>query len=290
MLLRVFLSGVIAIGVLSLLCLPKAYGLENRQNGVSDGYGVQFILDELPENLEEFNVGKDGEAIVKELRRGSSSLKEVALTFDDGPHPLYTAKILAILRYYRVPATFFMVGVQAEKYPQWVQMVFQEGHEIGNHTYDHFRLVNLPYEEQVYQIEEFQRLIHGLTGFYPRFLRPPGGRFNSSTVKLMNKNGLALGLWTINPKDGTGVRGYEMYDQIIREVENGSIILFHDGSSEVVNILPRLIETLRRRGFEFVTMSQMLVHSNRNLVAGSSKTYQNVNEEEKPTSWKVYSY
>jgi len=277
--------------LLIILAVPLlSYAIESRDSRTARE--VEFIFDVLPENLESFNLSEDGKAIVPELRRGNPALNEIALTFDDGPHPLYTGQLLAILRYYRVPATFFMVGVQAERYPEWVKMIFQEGHEIANHTYDHFRLVNLPYDEQVYQIEAFQDLIHKITGVYPRFLRPPGGQFDRATVELMNKNGLALGLWTINSKDGTSITPEELLKNTLEQAQPGSIILFHDGREETIRILPRLIETLKRRGFRFVTMSQMLLHANSSAIlnAQSAEESAQAKEQEPKGSWKVYSY
>jgi len=244
---------------------------------------LPFIHDVLPENIADFNQGEDGELIVKELRRGNPYLKEVALTFDDGPHPVFTAKLLSILRYYRLPATFFLVGVQAERYPDWVQMIHQEGHEIGCHTYDHFRLVNLPLDEQVYQIEEFSNLICDITGKRPRLLRPPGGRYNHFTVELMNRNGMALGLWTINSNDtAPNCEWREMYRRILEDVQPGAIILMHDGSEATIEMLPHLIETLQRRGYSFVTMSQMMAHANSDVLNG--------HEAPGSEEWKIISY
>jgi len=258
---------------------------------------LPYVCDVLPENIPDFNREPDGGLLVKELRRGNPSLKEVALTFDDGPHPAYTSCILAILHHYRVPVTFFMVGVQAARYPEWVKMAFQEGHEIGSHTYDHFRLVGLPFDEQTYQIEEFQQLIFKLTGTYPRFLRPPGGSYNAQTVELMNRNGLAVGLWSFNPKDLTDVAAQELYRSILQNVSNGGVIMLHDGSAATVEMLPLLIETLKRRGYRFVTMSQMLAHADakvlpRSAEAAEAEAPASPEPEEKPEPgrWKIISY
>jgi peptidoglycan/xylan/chitin deacetylase (PgdA/CDA1 family) len=246
---------------------------------------LPYIHDVLPENIADFNLGADGGLITKELRRGDPNTKEIALTFDDGPHPFYTSQLLSILRFYRVPATFFLVGVQAERYPKWVQMIHQEGHEIGCHTYDHFRLVNLPLDEQVYQIEEFTSLIERLTGTKPNLLRPPGGQFDHFTISLMNKNGMALGLWTTNTNDTAPQTGAdELYRKILEEVQPGSIILMHDGAKASLAALPQLIETLRRRGYSFVTMSQMMAHANSDVLNGSNGHGGNGGQ------WKIISY
>lgn len=255
---------------------------------------LPYIHDVLPENIADFNLGADGGLIVKELRRGNSHMKEVALTFDDGPHPAYTAQLLSILRYYRVPATFYLVGVQAERYPKWVQMIHQEGHEIGCHTYDHFRLVNLPLDEQVYQIEEFTSLITRLTGTQPNLLRPPGGQYDHFTVSLMNKNRMALGLWTINTNDtAPQTDAASLYQRVLDEVGPGSIILMHDGADASLAALPKMIETLKRRGYSFVTMSQMMAHANSEVMNGANG--QNSGQAtnggaDSSGQWKIISY
>ncbi len=281
---------LVAFLVAACFISPQA----RAQSQLAEDAILPYIHDVLPENIADFNLGADGGLIVKELRRGSSHIKEVALTFDDGPHPAYTAQLLSILRYYRVPATFFLVGVQAERYPKWVRMIHQEGHEIGCHTYDHFRLVNLPLDEQVYQIEEFTSLIYRLTGTQPNFLRPPGGQYDHFTISLMNKNRMALGLWTINTNDtAPQTDAASLYQRVIGEVGPGSIILMHDGADASLVALPRMIETLKRRGYSFVTMSQMMARANSEVMNGSNRQNSGPGAENGGDStgqWKIISY
>lgn len=217
--------------------------------------------DVLPQTdvIRSLNTDADGNLIIKELRSGNPNRNEIALTFDDGPHPEYTSKLLAILTHYHVRATFFMVGTQAQRYPEWVRMVNQVGCEIGNHTYDHFRLAILPDDEVDYQVMEFQKLIERLVGKKPVFIRPPGGQVNARALKLISDNHLVLGWWTHNSKDVESGDGNSIYEGIVKDIKPGSIILMHDGSDGTVEMLPKLIETLQRRGFRFVTMSEMLL-------------------------------
>ncbi len=195
---------------------------------------------------------------VTELSRGNHGRHQVALTFDDGPHPEYTEQILSILSYYDVPATFFFVGIQCAKHPDLVQQAYRRGDEIGSQTYDHFRLPNLPVEEKEYQIDEYQLLIKRLCGAEPRFLRPPGGQVDDQTKALLKERGMVLGLWDValnDTKDGKTAE--EMLATARDQIRPGSVILAHSGVKATVELLPQLIEELRRRGYEFVTMSQL---------------------------------
>lgn len=192
------------------------------------------------------------------ISRGNPKKKLVALTFDDGPHPYYTSQLLAVLAYYKTPATFFFVGIQAQKYPQWVKMTHQAGHEIGSHTYDHFRLPKLPPAEQAYQIDEYQRLIEGLTGSKPRFLRPPGGNVDENLKQLIAKRGMVVALWDVALNDTAQDKtADQLLKSTLKSVRPGSIILSHDGVQATINMLPQLITRLRRDGYTFVTMSEL---------------------------------
>lgn len=195
---------------------------------------------------------------VTTLSRGNHRKRQVALTFDDGPHPEYTPQILKILDYYHVPATFFVVGIQCVKYPQLVQQAYAEGHEIGSHSYDHFRLPNLPEDEKEYQIDEEQLLIKRLCGVAPRFLRPPGGQIDDQTKAMLRKRGIILALWDVALNDTKdGKTADEMLKTAEAKIRPGSVILAHDGIEATVKLLPQLIEELRSQGYEFVTMSQL---------------------------------
>jgi peptidoglycan/xylan/chitin deacetylase (PgdA/CDA1 family) len=194
-----------------------------------------------------------------EITHGSPKQKRVALTFDDGPHPEYTSQLLAILDYYHVHATFFVVGLQAQKYPQWVKMIHQAGHEIGNHTYDHFRLPALPAEEAAYQIDENQRLLEQLTGITPRFFRPPGGRYGTQVSKLLQQRGMLLAFWDVALNDTAEDReAGDLYSTASHKIRPGSIVLGHDGIQATIDMLPQLIESLQAEGYSFVTMSELV--------------------------------
>ena len=210
----------------------------------------------LPERplLPEYEIRSD----ISKITRGNGKLHQVALTFDDGPHPQYTSQILAILDYYNAPATFFFVGVQASKYPEWLLMAHQQGHEIGSQTYDHFRLPKLPESEKEYQIDAYQDLVEQLIGERPRFLRPPGGQIDDKSIELLKQRGMVCAMWDVALNDTHGNKTREeLLQHTLDSVRNGSVILAHDGVQATIDMLPELIERLREDGYELVTMSEL---------------------------------
>lgn len=197
-------------------------------------------------------------ALVRSLSRGNPKQLKIALTFDDGPHPEFTNKILAILDYYDVKATFFYVGLQANRYPEWIKMTNQAGHEIASQTYDHFRMPKLPLEEKQYQIDKYQRLIENIVGVTPRFMRPPGGKLDEVTKRLIIERGMVLGLWDVALNDTReGKTAAEMLKTAKSQVRPGSVLLVHDGIQATIEVLPELIEFLSSQGYQFVTMSEL---------------------------------
>lgn len=215
---------------------------------------VEPVIGDWPPRMPDYKISDR----IRTVTRGNSRQKKIALTFDDGPHPEFTSQLLAVLGYYDVQATFFFVGVQAQKYPHWVKMVSQAGHEIGSHTYDHFRMPKMPREEKIYQIDEYQRLIEGLTGVTPRFMRPPGGQIDAETEKLLAERGMVLAMWDVALNDTHDDKTSEMILKTAnRNIRSGSVVLVHDGIQATVDMLPALIEQLKAQGFEFVTMSEL---------------------------------
>ena len=122
--------------------------------------------------------------------------KFVALTFDDGPHPVYTEKILKILADNNAKATFFVVGKNAESYPDLVTKEFEAGHEIGNHTYSHPNMKKIGVSEAIKEIEQTQEIVHDITGTYPKLFRSPGGIFSDELVTAVEEISCKPVLWS----------------------------------------------------------------------------------------------
>jgi peptidoglycan/xylan/chitin deacetylase (PgdA/CDA1 family) len=180
--------------------------------------------------------------------------KVVALTFDDGPSE-YTERFLAVLREKDVPATFFEVGQEMPGREATMRQILAEGDEIGDHTMNH---VEYPGYGQIAGAAE---RIEQYTGFRPCLFRPPGGAVNSSVVATAGSLGMKTITWDVDPRDWSLPGTSEIYSNIVDNTRPGSIVLMHDGGGprdETLAALPRIIDTLRGRGYSFATVSQLL--------------------------------
>lgn len=192
---------------------------------------------------------------------GNPKLPEVSFTFDDGPNPPYTSQILAILRRYRITATFFDVGTQVQAYPGLVRQEYDSGHTVGNHTWGHADLPALSAPSVIWQMTTDQDIITQTIGIRPVFFRPPYGAFNALTLQDVNYFGLVGFMWSVDPRDWSRPGVGAIVATVLSETGNGSIILMHDGGgdrSETVAALPIIIDSLQQRGFRFVSLQQLI--------------------------------
>lgn len=196
--------------------------------------------------------------VINKVIRGSSTGKLLALTFDDGPHPDFTPRLLDILKREGVHATFFLVGSQAEQYPDLVRQIAAEGHTVGNHTYHHVSLPKIPLAYVDEEIQACGDVLESVLGFHPRFFRPPGGRYDRDIATVINRLGYTLVLWTDNPGDFEEPGSRVITSRTLTRLSAGGIILLHDGVQQTVDALPGLIETMKARGYRFVTLDQVV--------------------------------
>jgi len=192
------------------------------------------------------------------LIRGNPRLKQVALTFDDGPHPYATLKLLSVLQAYGVKATFFVVGEKATLHPDLIRMEVDAGHAVGNHTMHHANLLKIPSEQAAGEISACGRVIRDITGSAPRYFRPPGGQYNREILKTAADQGYTTVLWTDVAKDYQMPGDMPIEERILSHLGNGGIILLHDGIYQTADALPRIITRLQREGYQFVTLDAML--------------------------------
>jgi peptidoglycan-N-acetylglucosamine deacetylase len=190
--------------------------------------------------------------------RGDTKKKWIALTFDDGPHPAYTPKLLDILKQYNAKATFFVVGEMAEKSPDLVKAEIAAGHSVGNHTYHHVNLTKIPKEDVAVEIKACGDVIKGITGVAPHLFRPPGGDYNKQVAMVSEAEGYKMILWTDDPADYASPGDKVIRVRLLDRVSNGGIILIHDGVQETVDVLPKILQTLKDKGFELVTIDEMM--------------------------------
>lgn len=193
---------------------------------------------------------------------GSTYIPEVALSFDDGPSPIYTRQILAILKQYQVPATFFCIGRQVQQYPDIVRMEFdQPGIVVGNHSWSHPDLPLLTQQQITLQLQQTSTILEQTTGQRPTFFRPPYGAINRSVLSIAKSLKLTAVLWNDDPRDWS-LPGVKTIIKIaVGTAGNGSIILMHDGGgnrSETIAALPTIIQELRSNGYRIVPLQQMI--------------------------------
>lgn len=192
------------------------------------------------------------------ISQGSNLRKEVALTFDDGPHPVLTLQLLDILRAHRVKATFFVLGERVKLYPWTLQRIVDEGHEIGNHSYSHRSFLHLSPDSIRQEIDQTQEIIKFTVGFEPLLFRPPYGSYRESTRELCTEDHLEMVLWSVDSEDWK-LRDPDMvYHEIMSQVRNGSIILCHDIHPTTIQAMSRVIESLQEDGYEFKTVSEII--------------------------------
>ena len=189
----------------------------------------------------------------------SEKTKQIALTFDDGPHPRFTPQILEVLNEYGIKATFFVIGVNVQNYYESYEKIIESGCEIGNHTYSHANLNFVDSEKIRDEILLCADAIAG--GDADRILRPPQGACNTEVKRIAEELDYDLVFWTIDTMDWAHTGTKEIIDTVLSNASDGDIILMHDyvsGKSHACEALRVIIPELLSRGFEFVTVSEML--------------------------------
>ncbi|MEV6038380.1 polysaccharide deacetylase family protein [Nonomuraea sp. NPDC052116] len=180
-------------------------------------------------------------------------VKCVALTFDDGPGP-YTDTLLAYLAAYHAQATFFVVGSNVVTYPRVLRRTVAAGHEIGNHTWSHPDLTRLSPARVRSQLGRTDQAIRAITGIVPGLVRPPYGAINATVRR---QTGRPMVLWSVDTLDWRYRSSATVARRALRSVRPGSVILFHDIHPTTVRAIPRVLRKLARRGYRFVTVSQL---------------------------------
>lgn len=199
--------------------------------------------------------------------------KSIVLTFDDGPTSEYTIKILDILKKYDVKATFFVVGKRVQENCPIIQRMYQEGHEIGNHSYTHPYLTKISIEEQQKEIAYNQQIIQQCIGYQPRWFRAPYGDQNPDLLSIVNRFGLKNAQWTIDTNDWRNSSNIKTITNLAINNSNPAVILMHDGAkinpnfihpeesftrTNTVNSLENIITNYKNRGFNFYTLSNAI--------------------------------
>lgn len=186
----------------------------------------------------------------------ADEVKRVAITFDDGPNPDYTMTLLEGLKKRGVKATFFVLGEEVESYPDILQAIYDDGHLIGVHSYQHVNFSQIGDKAALEQINQTQEAIYAVTGEYAGYIRPPYGCWNK---ELSQKAPLIEVLWDVDPLDWATNDADAVVQRILRNTEDGSIILLHDASGSSVQAALTVIDILQQQGYELVTVEELLL-------------------------------
>lgn len=194
-----------------------------------------------------------GEAVREE--EVSEPGPRIALTFDDGPGP-YTERLLDGLKERGVKASFFLIGRSVKEYPEAVKRMEEEGHLIGNHTYNHVKLKGLSPEETRREIQKTDEAVYEITGKHVAYLRPPFGEWEED---LELTYPVLPVMWTVDPLDWTTENVEEIVDRVVTQAGENDMILLHDCYDSSVEAALRIVDRLLAEGFDFVRVDELLI-------------------------------
>lgn len=187
------------------------------------------------------------------LRENARAGRRVALTFDDAPNG-YTWEILAILKEFKVRATFFLIGVQVLRHPELARSIVAAGHEIGNHSFSHTLKEDCTEDKIREDMTRAEKAILEVTGRLPLYFRPPCGVVTQSVRRACGQLGYSLVLWSVDSGDWKAQDDDTVVAHVLESVRPGGILLFHP-LPRTVRVLPRILQALREKGYEIVPLS-----------------------------------
>lgn len=183
----------------------------------------------------------------------------LALTFDDGPHPTNTPKLLDILKERNVKATFYVVGTNVKAYPSIMRRIVAEGHEVANHTVTHGNLTKMSESAVRRELTNARDAIIAVTGVTPRTMRPPYGAITSAQKAWIRREfGYPSILWSVDPEDWKRPGSSVVAQRLVSGARPGGILLVHDIHAPTIDAIPPAIDQLLAKGFQFVTVTQLI--------------------------------
>lgn len=198
----------------------------------------------------------------------TQTIKEVSLTFDDGPYGTSTQEIIDILQKEKVPATFFLIGKNVEKYPTLAQEEVRDGYMVGNHTYDHPKnLTKMSLGQVAEELSKTEQIIASSTGVHTKLFRPPYGSITKKLRSKIQSMGYTIVLWNVDPQDWNYASSTSavIEQNILTHLKNHMNIVLHDGRDtrvgyprdNLITALPVIIQDLKQRGYTFVTADKL---------------------------------
>ena len=193
---------------------------------------------------------------LRSLCRGDGPERAVCLTFDDGPDPQRTPKLLDLLKCHGLQATFFLIGEKAQAHPELVQRMVEEGHTIGNHTWSHVDVTKMSDKQACEEITKTSELVRSIVGYDTEYIRPPFGAWNKN---LECGFGMFPVLWTIDPLDWKTENADQIVEKVMSEAKENAIILLHDRYEASVEAALRIVDLLKEQGYTFVTADKLVL-------------------------------
>jgi peptidoglycan/xylan/chitin deacetylase (PgdA/CDA1 family) len=193
----------------------------------------------------------------------------VAMTFDDGPHPSLTPKLLDILKERNIKCTFFLIGQNMKAYPQIVRRIIAEGHEIGAHTYTHCSLTSRSDAQIRSELQRSEEALMAAANYRPQLVRPPYGAINTRIKQLMfSEFGYSTIMWSVDPQDWRRPGVSVVTSRLVSGARPGAIMLAHDIHPPTIQAVPAMFDQLLAKGYQFVTVSQLMNMEKANMPVG----------------------
>jgi len=190
---------------------------------------------------------------------GKRNSKNIALTFDDGPDPVYTPEVLSILRSFKIKATFFLLGSKISKYPDITNKILENGHDLGNHSYSHRELKSVNKESLVYEMEQANKALKECGNYKTSLFRPPKGEISLSMLRYCMNQKVKIIMWSVDSVDFRAEDSKTIIENVDPDkIKGGDIILFHDKNRYTLEALPFLIDKIHNKGLEFSTITGIL--------------------------------
>ena len=228
----------------------------------NDAYGNASVKRPVPRNPHLAFSSDISTSSASRISHGDRTKKYIALTFDDGPVPANTSRLLDILSRRNVKATFYVIGERAKNHPGVIRRIVNEGHEVGNHTWNHPNMTKLSDSQVRSELNRTRDAIVAASGVQPRTMRPPYGALTQRQREwIYNEYGYPAVMWDVDPLDWKKPGASVVANRLIQGTRNGSILLVHDLHGASVDAIPHTIDTLLRKGYQFVTISQLIALS-----------------------------
>ncbi|MGE7840035.1 polysaccharide deacetylase family protein [Lysinibacillus sp. NPDC093712] len=258
---RIRWGRIVAVIVFITIMLGASYYLIGGK--IEDHGQAENIVSNEARLVETEEIAEENEADVEVIEEVETIAlrpdgKYIALTFDDGPSPKVTPRVLQTLKQHEAKATFFMLGSRVEMYPSIAAQVAAEGHEIANHTFSHPNLKKMTHKEMIEEIDKTNNIIEMATGVTSTLFRPPYGVYNQDILNYTTSNNYTTILWSVDSLDWKSRNPTTIKKEILSNVTNKSVVLMHDIHTATAEALPELLMTLKKEGYEFVTVSELL--------------------------------